>query len=55
MGEMRNAYSISVEKPEGKRPLGRPSHRWEHSIRIDLRAVGCEVVDCIRVDQDRDQ
>jgi hypothetical protein len=28
MGEMRNAYSILVGKPEGKRPLGRPKHRW---------------------------
>jgi hypothetical protein len=26
-GEMRNAYKILVRKPEGKRPLGRPSHR----------------------------
>jgi len=29
MGEMRNAYRIITVKPEGKRPLGRPSRRWE--------------------------
>jgi len=32
MGEMKNAYSILLGKPEGKRPLGRPRHRWEDSI-----------------------
>jgi hypothetical protein len=33
---MRNAYSILVGKPEGKRPLGRPRHRWEDKIRMEL-------------------
>jgi hypothetical protein len=28
MGEMRNACKILVGKPEGKRPLSRPTHRW---------------------------
>ena len=28
-------------KPEGKRPLGRPRHRWEDNIRMDLQEVGC--------------
>jgi hypothetical protein len=37
MGEMRNAYSILVGKPERKRTLGRPKRRWEDNIRIDLR------------------
>jgi hypothetical protein len=32
VGEMRNAYNIFVGKPEGKRPLGRPRHRWEDNI-----------------------
>jgi len=36
---MRNAYKILVIKPEGKRPLRRPRHRWEDDIRIDLREV----------------
>jgi hypothetical protein len=36
MGEMRKAYSILVGKPEGKRLLGRPRHRWEVNIRMGL-------------------
>ena len=28
-------------KPEGKRPLGRPRHRWEDNIKMDLQKVGC--------------
>jgi hypothetical protein len=36
---MTNAYNILVGKPEGKRPLGRPKHRWEDNIRIDLREI----------------
>jgi hypothetical protein len=30
--EMRNVYKILVQKPEGKRPLGRPRRRWEDNI-----------------------
>jgi hypothetical protein len=33
MEGVRNAYSILVGKPEGKRPLGRPRRRWEFNIR----------------------
>jgi hypothetical protein len=40
MGERRNAYSILVGKPEGKRPLGRPRRRWVNNIKMDLREVG---------------
>jgi hypothetical protein len=35
MGETRNAYRILVEKPEGKRPLGRPRRRWVDNIKMD--------------------
>jgi hypothetical protein len=35
MGEERKLYKVSVGKPEGKRPLGRPRRRWE-MIRMDL-------------------
>jgi hypothetical protein len=36
-GVTRNAYRILVGKPEGKRPLGRPRHRWEDNIKMGLR------------------
>jgi hypothetical protein len=39
MGEKRMAYTILVEKPEGKRPLERPRHRWEDNIKIELREI----------------
>jgi hypothetical protein len=42
MGEEKNVYRVLEEKPEGKRPLGRPRHRWEYSIRMDLREFGWE-------------
>jgi hypothetical protein len=37
MGEKRNAYRISMRKPEEKRPLERPRRRWVDNIKIDLR------------------
>jgi hypothetical protein len=40
MGQMRNACSILVEKPERKRQLGRPRHRWEDINRMGLREIG---------------
>jgi hypothetical protein len=46
-GEKRNAYSILMEKPEGKRPLGRPRRRWEE--------IGWGGMDWIDLAEDRDQ
>jgi hypothetical protein len=40
MGESRDAYRILVRKSEGMRPLGRPRHRWEINIKMDLQEVG---------------
>ena len=42
-------------KPEGKRPLERPSHRWEDNVKMDLPEVGCEGMDCIDLAQDKDR
>jgi hypothetical protein len=38
MGEERKVYKVLVGKPKGKRPLGRPRHRWEYGI--NLREIG---------------
>jgi len=42
-------------KPERKRPLGRPRHRWEDNIKMDLQEVGCESMNWIELAQDRDK
>jgi hypothetical protein len=38
--EKRNAYRVLVWKPVGKRPLGRPSRRWEDSIKVAIKGTG---------------
>ena len=55
MEQSRNAYRISVGKPEEKRPLGRPGRSWEDNIKINLSEVGCVPGDWIDTAQDRDQ
>jgi hypothetical protein len=40
MEELRNEYTILVEKAEGKRPLGRPRRRWENNIKMEFREIG---------------
>jgi hypothetical protein len=54
-GERRGVYRVLVGKPEGKRPLGRPRHRWEDNINIGLQEVGCGGMDRIDLGQDRDR
>ena len=54
MGEGRDMHRVLVGKPEGKRPLGRPRHRWENNIKMDLQEVGCGGMDWIKLAQDRD-
>jgi hypothetical protein len=49
--ETRNAYTILVGKPEGKKPLGRPRHMWVDNNKIDLR----DRMGWIELAQDRDQ
>jgi hypothetical protein len=41
MGERRGAHRVLAGKPEGKRPFGRPRHRWEGNIKMDLQKVEC--------------
>jgi hypothetical protein len=51
-GEKRNAYRILVGEPEGKRPLERPRLMWVDNIKMDLREIGWDSMDCIDVAQD---
>ena len=55
MREERGAYRFLVGKPEGKRPLGRPRHKWVENIRMDLQEVGCGYVDWIGLAKDSDR
>jgi hypothetical protein len=53
--EKKNAYSLFVGKPEGKRPLGRPRCRWVDNVKMDLRDIGWGGMDWINLAEDRDQ
>jgi hypothetical protein len=55
MGQMRNLRKILVGNPEEKKPLGRTRSRWVDNIKMDLRQIVWEGVDCIHMAQDRDQ
>jgi hypothetical protein len=55
MGEGRGVHRVLVGKPEGKRPLGRPRHRWEDNIKRDLQEVGGGCGDGMELAQDRDR
>jgi hypothetical protein len=52
---MRNTYKILVRKPEGKIQHKSPRRRMEDNIRMDLREIGWEHVDWMRLAKDRDQ
>ena len=54
MGEGRGLHRVLVGKPEGKRPLGRPRHRWDDNIKMDLWEVGGGG-DWMELAQDRDR
>jgi hypothetical protein len=55
MEDKRNAYRILVGKPERKRTIGRPTHRWVDNIKIDFKEIGWDGMDWINLVQDRDQ
>jgi hypothetical protein len=52
VGANRNAYSILMGQPDGKRPLGR---RWEDNINMDLTEIGWGGMDWIDLAEERDQ
>jgi hypothetical protein len=53
MGRGRSVYRVLVGRPEGKRPLGRPRHRWEDNIKMDLREIEIDGANWIQLAQDR--
>jgi hypothetical protein len=53
MGEKRNSCRVLVGNPERKRPLGRPGHRWEDNIKLNLRQAGWDGMDWIHLAKDR--
>jgi hypothetical protein len=55
MGEDRGVHRVLVGKPERKRPLERPRHRWEDNIKIDLQEVGGGHGDWIELAQDMNE
>ena len=55
MVEKGGLYRVLVGRRESKRPLGRPRHRWENNIKVDIQEVGYEGMDWIELAQDRDR
>ena len=54
-GNSNNSSNVNITgKPTGKRPLVRPSHRWEDNIRMDLEEIGINAGNCVGSTQDRD-
>jgi hypothetical protein len=53
MGEGRGVYRVLVGRSKRKRPLGRPRHRWEDNIKLDLRETGIDRAKWIQLAQDR--
>ena len=53
MGDRRGTCRVLLGRPEGRRPLGRPRHRWEYNIKVE--EVGCRGMDWIDLAQDWDR
>jgi hypothetical protein len=53
IGERRGMYRVLVGIPEGQRPLGKPRHRWEDNIKVDLQEVGGGGMGWMELAQDR--
>ena len=55
----RQSHNIKIDNisfvPEGKRPLGRPRHKWQDNIKMDLQAVGSGGMDWIKLAWYRDR
>jgi hypothetical protein len=54
-GGREGVRRVLLGKPEGKRPLVRPRHRWDDNIKMDLQEVGGGCGDWMELAQDRDR
>jgi hypothetical protein len=55
MGKGRGVYRVLIERPEGKKPLGRPRRRWKDNTEVDLREIGIDGANWIQLAQYRAQ
>jgi hypothetical protein len=55
MWDKRSVCRVLVGKPEGKRPLGRPTRGWEDNIKMNIQEVGCGNMDWNEMAQNRDR
>jgi hypothetical protein len=55
IGDKKNSYSLLMEKPEGKRRLGKTRCRWEGNIKTCLKEIGWEGVNWINLAHDRNK
>ena len=55
MGDRSCAYTVLVRKPKGRRPLGRPTPRWEDNIQMNLLEAGWGGMDWLDLAQDTDR
>jgi hypothetical protein len=55
IGEEGGVHRVLVGKPEGKRPLEKPNHRWEDNIKMDIQEVGVGCGEWVESAQDKDR
>jgi len=52
---MRHTHKSLAGNREGKRPVGRPSSRWEDDVKMNFREVGWQGVDWVHLTSYRDR
>jgi hypothetical protein len=53
VGDRRDAYKVIVEKPQGKRPIGRSRRRWNYNINAGVKEIFWKGVDCIDLSEEQ--
>jgi hypothetical protein len=54
IGGRSDAFRVFLGNPEGRRPIGRPGHKWKYNIKMNLQHVGFGRMDWIALVQERD-